>query len=99
MVIGTEGWIDVEHTWYNPVPFTVHAADNSVGERYEQPVNGRGMQFQAAELERLVREGSTAGTILPPDESVAIMAAMDEIRRQIGLSYDADAAPEGNHRD
>lgn len=99
MVIGTEGWIDVEHTWYNPVPFTVHAADGSVGERYEQPVNGRGMQFQAAELERLVREGSTAGTILPPDESVAIMAAMDEIRRQIGLSYDADAAPEGNHRD
>lgn len=91
MVIGTEGWIDIEHTWYNPVPFTVHAVDGTVVERYEQPVNSRGMQYQAAEVERLIRAGETAGTILPPGETVAIMAAMDEIRRQIGLSYEADA--------
>ncbi|MGY3318585.1 Gfo/Idh/MocA family protein [Arthrobacter sp. TE12232] len=91
MVIGTEGWIDIESTWYNPTPFTVHALDGSVVELYEQPVNSRGMQYQAAELERLVREGVTSGTILPPRESVAVMAAMDEIRRQIGLSYDADS--------
>jgi predicted dehydrogenase len=90
MVIGTQGWIDIEHTWYNPVPFTVHAGDGSVVERFEQPVNSRGMQYQAAELERLIREGATSGTILPPGETVAVMAAMDEIRRQIGLSYAAD---------
>ncbi|ABM10143.1 Gfo/Idh/MocA family protein [Paenarthrobacter aurescens] len=95
MVIGTHGWIDIEHTWYNPVPFTVHAVDGSVVERYDQPVSSRGMQFQAAELERLIRAGETAGTILPPGETVAIMAAMDEIRRQIGLSYEADAVVEG----
>ena len=95
MVIGTEGWIDIKSTWYNPTPFTVHAVDGSVVERYEQPVTSRGMQYQAAELERLVREGGTAGTILPPRESVAVMAAMDEIRRQIGLSYDADSTPDG----
>ncbi|MCD4851565.1 Gfo/Idh/MocA family oxidoreductase [Arthrobacter sp. AK01] len=99
MVIGTNGWIDIEHTWYNPVPFTVHAVDGSVIERYDEPVGSRGMQFQAAELERLVRDGSTAGTILPPAETVAIMAAMDEIRKQIGLSYEADAALEGNDND
>ena len=99
MVIGTEGWIDIESTWYNPTPFTVHAMDGSVVERYEQPVNSRGMQYQAAELERLVREGVTAGTILPPRESVAVMAAMDEIRRQIGLSYDADSTPDETFHD
>ncbi|MEZ2392035.1 Gfo/Idh/MocA family protein [bacterium RCC_150] len=90
VVIGTEGWIDIEPVWYNPVPFTVYGIDGEVVERFDQHVNSRGMQFQAAELERLVRAGDTAGTILPPSESVAIMAAMDEIRRQIGLSYDAD---------
>ncbi|BCW69518.1 oxidoreductase [Arthrobacter sp. NicSoilB8] len=95
MVIGTEGWVDIESTWYNPTPFTVHAVDGSVVERYEQPVTSRGMQYQAAELERLVGEGVTAGTILPPSETVAVMAAMDEIRRQIGLSYSADATPDG----
>jgi len=97
MVIGTQGWIDIEHTWYNPVPFTVHAVDGTVVERYDQPVNSRGMQYQAAELERLVRTGATSGTILPPSETVDIMAAMDEIRRQTGLSYDADGVKEGNH--
>ena len=87
MVLGTKGWIDIEHTWYNPVPFTVHAVDGSVVERYEQSVTSRGMQYQAAELERLVREGVTAGTILPPSESVAIMEVMEETLRQGGVVY------------
>jgi predicted dehydrogenase len=91
VVIGTEGWIDVEATWYNPTPFTVFDTHGNVLERFDQPVNSRGMQFQAAELERLVNEGATAGSILPPGETVAVMAALDEIRRQIGLSYTADA--------
>jgi predicted dehydrogenase len=92
-VIGTEGWIDIEPTWYNPTPFTRYDTHGNVLERFDQPVKGRGMQFQAAEMERLIHAGATAGTVLPPGESVAVMAAMDEIRRQIGLSYEADATP------
>ena len=96
-VIGTQGWIDIDSTWYNPTPFTVFDAQGNVLEKFDQPVTSRGMQFQAAEMERLVSEGATAGTVLPPSESVAVMAAMDEIRRQIGLKYDADA--DGNPND
>jgi len=93
LVIGTEGWIDIESTWYNPVPFTVFDAAGNMVERFDQPVNGRGMQYQAAELERLAGAGATAGSLLPPTETVSIMAAMDEIRRQIRLEYDADTRP------
>ncbi|WP_427016248.1 Gfo/Idh/MocA family protein [Pseudarthrobacter sp. P1] len=96
VVIGTEGWIEIEATWYAPTPFTVFDVDGKVLERFDQPVNSRGMQFQAAEMERLVKEGATTGTILPPRESIAVMAAMDEIRRQIGLSYAADTASQDN---
>ncbi|MDQ0863314.1 Gfo/Idh/MocA family protein [Arthrobacter globiformis] len=92
-IIGTEGWIDVEPTWYNPTPFTWFDAQGNVVVKFDQRVTSRGMQYQAAEMERLVSEGLTAGTVLPPSESVAVMAAMDEIRRQIGLKYDADAVP------
>jgi len=91
VIIGTKGWIEIDSVWYNPAPFTRYDTSGKVLERFDQPVKGRGMQYQAAELERLVREGATEGALLPPSESVAIMAAMDEIRRQVGLRYDADA--------
>jgi predicted dehydrogenase len=91
VVIGTEGWIDIESTWYNPTPFTWFDNAGNVLEKFDQRVTSRGMQYQSAEMERLIRAGLTAGTVLPPSESVAVMAAMDEIRRQIGLTYDADA--------
>ena len=92
-IIGTGGWVEIESVWYNPTPFTRYDASGDIVERFDEPVQGRGMQYQAAELERLVREGLTAGTVLPPGESVAIMAALDEVRRQIGLTYDADRHP------
>ena len=89
-VLGTEGWIDLESVWYTPTGFTVHGVDGTEIERFEQPVPGRGMQFQAHEVERLVEAGLTAGDILPPAESTSIMRTLDEIRRQIGLDYPSD---------
>jgi len=86
-VIGTNGWVAIDSVFYNPSSFTVFALDGSVVERYESSVSNRGMQYQAAELERLVESGQLAGDILPPSETVAIMATLDEIRAQIGLSY------------
>lgn len=84
---GTEGRIEIDKVWYSPTSFRRYDAKNEVVEDYRSEVKGRGMQYQAAELERLVAAGATAGEILPPEESVAIMAVMDEVRRQIGLKY------------
>ena len=50
------------------------------------------MQFQAWALEAIVASGQLSGAELPPEESVAIMGTLDEIRRQIGLVYPAEAA-------
>ena len=86
-VVGTQGRIEIESVWYNVVGFTRYDADNQVVERFDEKVEGRGMHFQAAELERIVASGRLEGDILPPSESVAIMATLDEVRRQIGLVY------------
>ncbi|QNO37102.1 Gfo/Idh/MocA family oxidoreductase [Protaetiibacter sp. SSC-01] len=87
VVIGTEARIEIDPVWYNATSFTVIDPQENVVERYDEKVPGRGMQFQAAELERLVAAGVTAGDILPPDETVGIMGTLDEVRRQIGLRY------------
>ncbi|MFP7759664.1 Gfo/Idh/MocA family protein [Marisediminicola sp. LYQ85] len=89
-VIGTEGRIELDSVWYNATSFTVFDRAGTVLERYESDITGRGMQFQAAEMERLVENGLLAGDLLPPSQSVAIMRSLDHIRRQIGLDYPAD---------
>jgi predicted dehydrogenase len=86
-VIGTNGWIDIEATFYAPTTFTVYDSDQNVIETFETPVSPRGMQFQAWEAERRIRDGISGSTVLPPAESVGIMESLDEIRRQIGLVY------------
>jgi predicted dehydrogenase len=86
-IVGKKGRIEIESVWYNVVGFTRYDDQNHVVERFEEKVPGRGMHFQAAELERIVASGELEGDILPPSESVAIMETLDEVRRQIGLTY------------
>ena len=86
-IVGTEGRIEIDSVWYNVVGFTRYDQAGAVVERFEETVSGRGMHFQAAELERLVAAGVLAGQILPPEQTVGIMGTLDEVRRQIGVVY------------
>ena len=86
-VVGTEGRIAIGSPWYRPTTARLVSHNGDVLEEFSSPVVGRGRQYQADELERLVREGRTAGEILPPQESVDIMRALDAIRARIGLRY------------
>ncbi|MEO6300916.1 MAG: Gfo/Idh/MocA family oxidoreductase [Paracoccaceae bacterium] len=89
-VVGTKGRIDIDQVWYSPTTFRVYGSDNALVETYDGAVEGRGMQFQADEAERLINAGLTAGEIMPPAQTVAIMRTLDEIRAQIGLKYPSE---------
>jgi predicted dehydrogenase len=86
-IVGTEGRIEIDSVWYTQTGFTVYAGDGEVLERYDEKVVSRGMQFQAWELERVVAESRGESELLPIDESVAVMAVLDEARRQVGVVY------------
>ncbi|MBP2437643.1 Gfo/Idh/MocA family protein [Microbacterium amylolyticum] len=86
-ILGTDARIDIDRVWYASTSFTVTAGDGTVLERFTPTHEGRGMQYQALEAERLVAAGRTDGDILPIDETVAIMGTLDEIRRQVGVVY------------
>jgi len=89
-VLGSEARIEIDATWYVPTSFRVIDRQDKVIERYVSDVQGRGMQFQADEIERLVVARKLAGEILPPEETVAIMQTLDTIRAQIGLRYPSE---------
>ncbi|MFE6997602.1 Gfo/Idh/MocA family protein [Microbacterium sp. NPDC057659] len=86
-IVGTEARIEVDRVFYAATSFRVVAPDGEVLEEYRTEIDGRGMQFEALAAERLVAEGNIAGDILPIAETVEIMGALDEIRRQIGVRY------------
>ena len=86
-VLGTGGRIEIDRVWYTASGLRVYDRNGALAEECRPAVAGRGMQYQAAEAERLVAAGQTSSDILPPAESVAIMATLDEVRRQIGLRY------------
>jgi predicted dehydrogenase len=92
VVLGTEARIEIDPVWYSNAAFRVIGHDGTVIEEFAVDVNGRGMHFQAAALERLVAEGRLdGGDVLSTEESVAIMGTLDRIRAEIGLRYPGEA--------
>lgn len=86
-VIGTDARIDIARVWYTPTSFRVVAHDGTVLEDYVSQIDGRGMQYQALAAERFLAEGRTDSDVLPIDETVAIMATLDEVRSLVGVRY------------
>lgn len=87
VIVGTEARIEVDPWFYTPSSFSVIHRDGQVLQRFEKTYQGHGLREQAVEFARCLRVGLTETPLLPLDETVAIMGALDEIRRQIGLEY------------
>ncbi len=86
-VIGTDGRIDIDAVWYNPANFRVWDSSGRLVESYTSQVDGRGMQFQARELEALVTRDSHDSVVLPLSETLSIMQTLDHIRGLVGVTY------------
>jgi predicted dehydrogenase len=98
-IAGTEGAIDVEPTFYAPTSFTMTRRDGE-SERFESRPEvsagpGKGLRFEADEVAERIRAGELESPDMPLDETISIMETMDEIRRQIGLSYPQPGAATG----
>ncbi|MFJ3490941.1 Gfo/Idh/MocA family protein [Leifsonia aquatica] len=86
-VIGTDGRIELDPFFYSPTSFRVLDPEDNVIERFEATITGRGMQYQAQAIERLIAAGGGEDPRMPLSQSVEIMGSMDDIRERIGLRY------------
>ena len=53
----------------------------------ECPFLCNGYEYQALEVERMLRDGDVESPLLPHAESVALLELMDELRRRMGVQY------------
>ncbi len=78
-IVGTRARIEIDGDFYAPSSFTVITRE---GERTAHPLGpyeGLGLRHEADEVARCLHEGLLESPLMPLEESVAIMATMDEV--------------------
>ena len=81
---GTDGRIEVPRFWHT-TEATLTAGERT--EHFEQPHEGNGYNYEAAEVGRCLRAGKLESDIMPLDETLSIMQTLDTIRGQWGMRY------------
>ncbi|WIB25393.1 Gfo/Idh/MocA family oxidoreductase [Curtobacterium sp. MCSS17_015] len=97
-IIGTEGRIDLDPTWCTPTTWRIRDADGVVVEEFDGREELAGYGHEALAFEAAVTAGAAhggpveiaAGGPADIEHTVAVMAVMDEARRQVGVRYPAD---------
>ncbi len=85
-VYGSHGRIHVHTPVWAPTKATLMIPGEE-DETVEISKEGKGLNYEAAEVMRCMREGKTESPIMPLDETLILMEIMDELRKDWGLVY------------
>jgi dihydrodiol dehydrogenase / D-xylose 1-dehydrogenase (NADP) len=89
-IYGTRGIVDYPHVQNCPAfRLLIHEGTNEIKtvENVSTEHADNGFVYQVAEVVRCLRGGYGESPIMPLDESIGIMAVMDQMRRQWNFSY------------
>lgn len=87
LIAGTKGSIEVNN-FFSATTFDVIVDGETT--TYDYPYVATGKGYEAQEVMDCILAGKKQSSIMPMDETVAIMATIDDIRQQIGLTYTDD---------
>lgn len=90
------GRLEVPPAFHNPRHATfTEQTENGPGhpQRIDglEPIIGRGYGNEIAEVNRCIREGLLESPLVPHAQTLTLMRQMDDLRRQVGVRYAADA--------
>lgn len=86
VISGHEGFISIPAPMHRAESFTVTDAQGQAREE-AWPLVGRGYSYEMREATRCIQEGLRESPIMPWQDTIAQMELLDEIRRQIGVTY------------
>jgi predicted dehydrogenase len=104
-IIGTEGRIDIDPTWYTPTTWRIRDVDGATVEEFDGREELAGYSHEARAFEAALTAGASSagvtgrgpaeiaeGASCGIDHTIDVMTVMDEARRQVGVRYAADDA-------
>ena len=86
-VYGTEGYLEFP-SFYDAQEFILHKGGTA--KQVRLPSLGDGFEEEILEVCQCIREGRTESQVLPLNKTIKMLEQMDEVRRQIGVSYPFD---------
>jgi predicted dehydrogenase len=83
-IAGTTASLVLDGPFYQPGSFTQTSTDGTRTLRYHEDryAHEGGLHFQAADVARRIAAGETGSPLRPLSRSIAVLAIMDEVRRQ-----------------
>ena len=84
-ICGTKGRIEIPE-FTNPQRATLFV-DGEAPLTVERPFEVNGYEYEIRETEACLRAGRTGSARMTPEQTVAVMALMDEVRRQNALVF------------
>ncbi|MDR0946053.1 MAG: Gfo/Idh/MocA family oxidoreductase [Bifidobacteriaceae bacterium] len=94
-IAGAKGLIRLPKFW-SPCPVRMALASGDAGsggttlgqaDEWFTPTVGAGYEYEFAEAATRIAAGETASPLMPPDQTVAVLGVLDQIRAQIGLRF------------
>lgn len=86
-ISGSLGRLELSGPFYSPSTLTLTTADGRAERGPGEITRSMGLCYEAAHVAQLVADGATESPLLPLDETVRILRTVDEIRRQVGVTY------------
>jgi predicted dehydrogenase len=91
-ISGERGYVRMHTKFHNTQSISITGAQDRGTRTIATPFLGNGYVHEVMEAQRCWRDGLLESPGMSLDETLALMGVLDEIRRQIGLRYAADAA-------
>ena len=87
----TEGRIDMARSFHAP-PYATWTPEKGDPERIDglEPLLGAGLGNEAAHVQECLHAGRLESPLVPHAQTLTLIRQMDEVRRQIGVSYASD---------
>ena len=89
-VYGAAGRIEVHGPLWGQFEFDVYDVDGNPTSHYSDSVTGTGRQLQVLAMQQAIAGGQLEHPWMPLQHTLEITQTMDEIRRQLGVTYIAD---------
>jgi predicted dehydrogenase len=86
LIQGTRGWIRIHEPWWASTFVTAKSHEHGE-ERLRMPFRGGGFVHEAEAFMELIRNNQRNSPVMPLEESLSIMNAMDALRKRWGLQY------------